>query len=108
MGPYVLKKTISKHYDSINTLAFSEDGSLFASGSDDGLIIIFQGHGSGREIRRFQVKAPVTTLLWHSRFGHTVVAGDASGDVHTLCLHDSTGVSASCDDIGKRTDHEMM
>jgi WD40 repeat protein len=98
MAPFVLKKTISRHYDSINTLAFSHDGSLFASGADDGLIIIFQGHGSGREIRRFQVKAPVTTLLWHSRFGYTVVAGDASGDVHTLCLqNDSSGVRVSFD-----------
>jgi WD40 repeat protein len=98
MAPYVLKKTINKHYDSINTLAFSHDGSLFASGADDGLIIIFQGHSSGREIRRFQVKAPVTTLLWHSRFGHTVVAGDASGDVHTLSLqNDSSNVSVSYD-----------
>lgn len=95
MDHYVLKKTLSKHYDSINTLAFSHDGSLFASGSDDGLIIIFEGHGSGRELRRFQVKSPVTTLLWHSRFGYTVVAGDASGDVHTLCLQNSADVSVS-------------
>jgi WD40 repeat protein len=96
MGPYVLKKIMSKHYDSINALAFSHDGSLFASGADDGLVIIFQGHGSGREIRRFQVKAPVTALLWRSRFGHTVVAGDASGDVHTLCLQtDLSNVTVS-------------
>ena len=95
MAHYVLKKTLSKHYDSINTLAFSHDGSLFASGADDGLIIIFQGHGSGQEIHRFQAKAPVTTLLWHSRFGYTLVAGDASGDVHTLCLQNSAGVSVS-------------
>ncbi|KAI9430648.1 WD40-repeat-containing domain protein, partial [Lactarius indigo] len=90
MGHYSLKKTIQKHYDSVNTLAFSYDGSLFASGADDGLIIIFHGNGSGREVRRFQVKAPVTTLLWRSRFGHTLVAGDASGDVHTLNLDGST------------------
>ena len=97
MRPYVLKKTISKHYDSINALAFSHDGSLFASGADDGLIIIFQGHGSGREVRQFQVKVPVTTLLWHSQFGYTVVAGDASGNVHTLCLQNSSDVSVSYD-----------
>jgi WD40 repeat protein len=95
MGPFMLKKTISKHYDSINALAFSHDGSLFASGADDGLIMVFQGHGSGREIRRFQVKAPVTTLLWHSRFGYTIVAGDASGDVHTLSLRNDSDVSVS-------------
>jgi WD40 repeat protein len=104
MRPYVLKKTISKHYDSINTLAFSHDGSLFASGADDGLIIIFQGHGSGREVCRFQVKAPVTTLLWHSRFGYTVVAGDASGDVHMLCLQNSSNVSVSYDHVPATTE----
>ena len=49
MSHFALKKTISKYYDSINTMAFSHDGSLFASGA---VVIIFQGHGSGREIRR--------------------------------------------------------
>ncbi|KAH8976394.1 WD40-repeat-containing domain protein [Lactarius akahatsu] len=92
MGHYSLKKTIQKHHDSVNTLAFSYDGSLFASGADDGLIIVFHGNGSGREVRQFQVKAPVMTLLWHSRFGHTLVAGDASGDVHTLNLDGSTAL----------------
>ena len=98
MGQYLLKKTIRRHYDSINALAFSPDGSLFASAGDDGLVIIFQGNGSGQEIRRFQVKAPVTTLLWHSRFGSTLVAGDTSGDVHTICLNvsaESTHVSVT-------------
>jgi WD40 repeat protein len=95
MSQYVLKKTIRKHYDSINALSFSLDGSLFASGADDGLIIIFRGNGNGKEVRRFQVKAPVTTLLWHSRFGRTVVAGDTSGDVHTICLEGSVTVSVT-------------
>ena len=95
MGQYLLKKTIQKHYDSINVLAFSPDGSLFASAADDGLIIIFQGNGSGQEIRRFQVKAPVTALIWHSSFGSTLVAGDTSGDVHTICLNASTHVSVT-------------
>ena len=79
----------------MNALAFSYDGSLFASGADDGLVIVFRGNGSGQELRRFQVKAPVTTLHWHSRFGYTIIAGDASGDVHTICLNDSANVSAS-------------
>jgi WD40 repeat protein len=90
MSQYLLKKTIQRHYDSINALAFSHDGNLFASGADDGLIIIFRGGGSGKELRRFQSNAPITTLFWRSRFGRTVVAGDASGDVHTICL-DGTG-----------------
>ena len=95
MGRYMLEKTLVKHRDSINTLAFSHGGLLFASGTDDGLIIIFWGNGSGREIRRFQGKAPVSTLLWHTLFGYTIVAGDTCGDVHTISLGDSVNVSAS-------------
>ena len=95
MVKYVLQKTLIKHSDSINALAFTHDGSLFASGADDGLIIVFMGNGSGEEVRRFQLKAPITALLWHSRFGYTIIAGDACGDVHTICLNNSTSVSAS-------------
>ncbi len=95
MGQYLLKKTIQKHYDSINALVFSHDRSLFTSAADDGLIIIFQANGSGWEVHRFQVKAPATTLLWRSRFGNTLVAGDTSGDVHTICLNPSTNVSVT-------------
>jgi WD40 repeat protein len=94
MAQYVLQKTIVKHGDSVNALAFSYDGSLFASGADDGLVIVFRGNRCGLELRRFQVKAPVTTLLWHSRFGYTIIAGDASGDIHTICLNSSANVSA--------------
>ncbi|KAI0283835.1 WD40-repeat-containing domain protein [Russula brevipes] len=89
MGQYLLKKTIQRHSNSINVLAFSHDGSLFASGADDGLIIIFRGNGSGQEFHRFQVKAPITTMLWRSHFGYTVMAGDTTGDVHTICLDGS-------------------
>lgn len=88
MHPYVLKKTTSDHSGSINSLAFSRDGSLFASGAEDGLIIVFQGHGSGREIHRFRVKAPVTTLLWNTLFDNAILAGDASGYVHIISLSD--------------------
>ncbi len=108
MRPYVLKKIISKHYDTINALSFSPDGSLFASGADDGLIIIFQGLGSGREVRRFQVKAPVTTLLWHSRFGYTVVAGDTSGDVHTICLQTLANVRVPYGYFGTATETSFV
>lgn len=103
MGQYVLQKTLIKHGDSVNALAFSYDGSLFASGADDGLVIVFRGNGCGQEVRRFQLKAPVTALAWHSRFGYTIITGDGCGDVHTICLNDSTDVSTSrlraCEDI---------
>ncbi|KAH9057787.1 WD40-repeat-containing domain protein [Lactarius vividus] len=90
MGQYILQKTLVKHGDSVNTLTFSYNGSLFASGADDGLVIVFRGNRSGQELRCFQVKAPITTLHWHSRFGYTIITGDVSGDIHTICLNDST------------------
>ncbi|KAH9052739.1 WD40-repeat-containing domain protein [Lactarius vividus] len=90
MGQYILQKTLVKHRDSVNALTFLYDGSLFASGADDSLVIVFRGNGSGQELRRFQVKAPVTTLHWHSHFGYTIITGDASSDLHTICLNDST------------------
>ena len=95
MPNYVLQKTLVKHSDSINGLAFTHDGVLFASGADDGLIIVFRGYGDGKEVRRFQLKAPITALLWHSCFGYTIIAGDACGDVHIICLNNSSDVSAS-------------
>ncbi len=95
MGQYMLKRTLIKHRDSINALAFSYDGALFASGADDGLVILFKGNGSGWELCQFQVKAPVAALLWHSRFGYTLMAGDMSGNMHTICLSDSGRVSLS-------------
>ena len=95
MAQYLLQKTLVKHGDSVNMLAFSYDGSMFASGADDGLVIVFRGNGCGRELRRFQVKAPMMTLLWHSRFGHIIIASDASGDVHTICLNGSANVSVT-------------
>ena len=96
MVKYVLQRTLFKHSDSINTLAFTHNGSLFASGADNGLIVVFKGNRHGNEVHRFQMKAPITTLLWHSCFGYTVIAGDAYGDVHMISLNNSTNVSASC------------
>lgn len=96
MVKYVLQKTLIKHSESINALAFIYDGSLFASGADDGLIIVFKGIGHDREICHFQLKAPITVLLWHSHFSYTIITGDICSNVHTICLNNSTNVSASC------------
>ena len=95
MVQYILQKTLAKHSNSINALAFIYDGSLFVSGADDGLIIIFKGNGHGEKVCHFQMKVPITALLWCSCFGYTIIAGDVCGDVHTICLNNSTNVSAS-------------
>ena len=96
MVKYVLQKTLVKHSNSINALAFTCDGSLFASGADDGLVVIFKGNGHSEEVHHFQVKVPITALLWHSCFGYTIIAGDACGDIHTICLNNSMNISGSC------------
>src|SRR6266404_189381 len=54
------------------------------------------------------MKAPVTMLLWHYRFGYTVVAGDVSSDVHTLCLKHSATVSVSCDHVQATTKPSLI
>lgn len=101
MGQYLLKRTLVKHGDSVNALAFSYDRSLFVSGADDGLILVFEGNGNGRELRWFQAKAPVAALLWRSRFGFTLLAGDTCGDVHTICLCDlAHGIGVSYNTFG--------
>ncbi len=53
MVKYVLQKTLIKHSDSINALAFTHDGSLFMSKADDGLIIVFKGNGLGKKVYCF-------------------------------------------------------
>ena len=68
---------------------------MFASSANDGLIIIFCGNGSGWEVHRYQVKAPVAMLLWHSWFGYMVLAGDMNGNMHMLYLQSMVSASVS-------------
>ncbi|KAH9170493.1 hypothetical protein EDB89DRAFT_1907742 [Lactarius sanguifluus] len=84
MGQYMLKKTLVKHGDSVNTLAFLYDGLLFASGTDDGLVIIFRGNRSGQELRRFQVNAPVTALLCSQENAYYHTVNNVPGQVHCI------------------------
>jgi len=59
MGQYSFKRTLAKHGDPLNALAFLY-GSLFGSVADDGLAIIsiFKGNGNTQELCQFQVKVP--------------------------------------------------
>ncbi len=65
------------------------------SEADDSLIIVFKGNGLGKKVHCFQLKVPIMALLWHSRFGYTIIVGDACDDVHTICPNNSTNVSTS-------------
>jgi WD40 repeat protein len=61
--------TLSGHADSVLTVAFSPDGSRIASGSDDGLVKVWDS----------QSRAEVLTLPGHTA-GVTVVAFSSDGD----------------------------
>ncbi|KAJ7822798.1 WD40-repeat-containing domain protein, partial [Mycena olivaceomarginata] len=71
------------HRDPINTIAISCDGKLFASGGDDGFLLIFNAK-SLRELKRFRVPSPVRAIVWHPAQPEFVTYGTASGVVSTL------------------------
>lgn len=63
---------LSQHYQTVNCLSFSKDGSLFASGAEDGLIFVWSLYG----VLNDQHPKPLRFFSHHSlpvkdlRFGH--------------------------------------
>ncbi|KAK6997500.1 WD40-repeat-containing domain protein [Favolaschia claudopus] len=57
-------KIIKSHSDSINSVAFSQDGRLLASGGDDGFLSIFQAQ-NWQKIRKYEVASAVRAIAWH-------------------------------------------
>jgi WD40 repeat protein len=78
------------HRDPINTIAISCDGKLFASGGDDGFLLIFNAK-SLRELKRFRVPSPVRAIVWHPAQPEFVTYGTASGVVSTLAHNARVG-----------------
>lgn len=83
MGRYSLDITLpSGHTNGITALEFSPDGRFLASGSGDGVLLVFST-STWKPVRRFVDASSVNALVWHPVMPKTLIAGYASGDVHT-------------------------
>jgi len=81
---YSLNTTLpSGHTNGITVLCFSPDGQFLASGSGDGVIIVFSTSSWG-PVKRFVDASSINALVWHPVIPKTLICGCASGDVHTL------------------------
>jgi len=86
---YKLETTLTYHKDSITNLQFSSNGEYLASGSDDGMILVYSTT-SWKPIRRFVDVSPVSVLLWHNKARNILLCGHRSGDLHLVNVSKST------------------
>ena len=81
---YNLETTLpTGHSNSIVALQFSPDGKFLASGSGDGVLIVFST-STWKPIKRFVDASSLTAVTWHPTFPKTLICGYRSGDVHTV------------------------
>lgn len=81
---YTLDTTLpTGHSNSIVVLQFSPDGKFLASGSGDGILMVFST-STWKPIKRFIDVSPLTAVIWHPTFPKTLLCGYRSGDVHTV------------------------
>jgi len=79
---YVREVSLGEHEESVTAMEFSPDGRFLASGSEDGLLLIYSTI-DWKPIRRYIDASPLTALTWHLS-GQYVVCGFKSGDVHII------------------------
>ena len=71
------------HNNTITALQFSPDGKFLASGSGDGILMVFST-STWKPIKRFVDAGSLTAVVWHPTFPKTLICGYGSGDVHTV------------------------
>ena len=86
VSSYNLETSLSGHIDSVNTLQFSPTGKYFASGGQDGQLLIFSAK-TWKLIRKYADASPLMALAWHPTFPKTVLCGFSSGDIVTICFN---------------------
>lgn len=91
---YVREETLGDHEDSVTTIEFSPDGRFMASGSEDGLLLIYSTI-DWKPIRRFVDASPLTSLAWDLLSGRHLFCGFKSGDVHTIQFDPSKATSVT-------------
>jgi len=83
---YTLDVTLpSGHANGITVLEFSPDGKFLASGSGDGVLLVFST-SSWKPVKRFIDASSISALVWHPIVPKTLICGYASGDIHTTCF----------------------
>ena len=73
----------SGHTNGITVLQFSPEGRFLASGSGDGVLLVFST-STWKPVKRFIDASSINTLVWHPVIPKTLICGYMSGDVHTV------------------------
>ncbi len=73
------------HTGAVNSLAFSPDGKLLASGGQDKLVCLFDA-ATGKQVQRLQGHAAGVTAVKFSADGKTLSSTDANQKTHTWDL----------------------
>ena len=90
---YSLDITLSSgHTNDITVLQFSPDGKFLASGSGDGVLLVFST-STWEPVKRFVDVSSLNALVWHPVRPKTLICGYASGDVHTTLFESHQLVS---------------
>ena len=75
---YTLDITLpSGHTNGITALQFSPDGRFLASGSGDGVLLVFST-STWKPVKQFVDISSVSTLVWHPAIPKTIISGYAS------------------------------
>lgn len=83
VSPYLHETTLRGPEESVTAMEFSPDGRFLASGSEDGLLLIFSTL-DWKLIRQFVDVSPLTSLAWHPILRGRIFCGFKSGDIHTM------------------------